>query len=150
MRRAYCQPDPQLDSVSVWWGRHSCLPGVSAVCSADRNVCPTNLDDHFANRWAAAIGLDKTGDLRQDRESPLSRGKDVHHAKPLCASDCLGFQCPKPLAGSDPGPFHPASFGLPVSIDTALGCQGSAVQSPSCQRVRLRAEHRGSLAHSLS
>jgi benzodiazapine receptor len=97
------------------------------------------LDDHFANRWAAAFGLDKTGRLRQAGKSPLSRGKDVHHAKPLCASDCLGSRSPKPLAGSDPGPFHPASFGLPLSADPALGCQGSAVQSPSCQRVRLHA-----------
>ena len=108
------------------------------------------LDDHFTNRWAAAIGLDKTGRLRQAGKSSRSRGKDVHHAKPLCASDCLELRSPKPLADADPSPFHSASSGLPLSADPAVGRQGSAVQSPSCQRIRLHAQYRRSLAHTLS
>ena len=119
---------------------------VTALCCAVRFI----LDDHFTNRCAAVIGLDKTGRLRQAGKSPWSRDKDVHHAEPLCASDCLGSRSPKPLAGSDPGSFHPASSGLPLSADLAVGCQGSAVQSPSCQRIRLHAQHRRSLAHTLS
>ena len=48
------------------------------------------LDDHFTNRFAAAIGLDKTGSLRQAGKPPQSSGKDVDHAKSICTRDCLG------------------------------------------------------------
>src|ERR1035438_2446493 len=74
------------------------------------------LDDHFTNRWAAAIGLDKTGRLRQAGKSSRSRGKDVHHAKPICPSDCLECRSATSLAGPDPGPFHSVGFGLPLSV----------------------------------
>jgi hypothetical protein len=66
-----------------------------------------------------------------------SSGKDADHAKPICASDCLKPRSPKPLAGFDPSPFHPASFGLSLPADLAVGSRGSAFQSSSCQRMRL-------------
>jgi hypothetical protein len=50
----------------------------------------TKLDDHFTNRFAAAIGLDKTGRLRQAGKPPQSSGKDVDYAKSICTCDCLG------------------------------------------------------------
>jgi len=48
------------------------------------------LDDHITNRFAAAIGLDKMGRLRQTGKPPQSSGKDVDHAKSICTCDCLG------------------------------------------------------------
>jgi len=109
-----------------------------------------NLDDHFANRCAAAIALGKTGRLRQAGSSPPSRGKDVRHAKPICAADCTGPRYAKSLAGSYPSPLHAAGSGVSLPDHLSARSQRSAVQSSSCQRVRLRSQHRRSVAHTLS
>jgi hypothetical protein len=90
------------------------------------------LDDHFTNRWAAANGLDKTGRLRQAGKSLDLVGKDVRHAIPLCAADCLGPPSTESIAGSHPSPFHAASLGLSLPADLAAGSQGSAFQSTGC------------------
>jgi Resolvase, N terminal domain len=112
--------------------------------------CGTELDDHFANRCAAATGLDKMGRLRQAGKSPCSRGKDVHDAKSICASNCLGSRNTKSLARSHPGPLHAASLGLSLSADLAGGSERSAVQFTGCQRIWLRSQHRHSVAKALS
>jgi hypothetical protein len=48
-------------------------------------------------------------------------GKDVRHAKPLCAADCLGPRSTKSIAGSPSSPLHAASLGLSLSADLAAG-----------------------------
>jgi hypothetical protein len=48
-------------------------------------------------------------------------GKDVRHAKPFCAADCLGPRSTKSIAGSQPSPLHAPSFGLSLSADLAAG-----------------------------
>jgi hypothetical protein len=48
-------------------------------------------------------------------------GKDVRHAKPLCAADCLGPRSTKSIAGSQSSPLHAASLGLSLSADLAAG-----------------------------
>ena len=68
---------------------------------------------------------------------------------PFAPPIVLDLDSTKSLAGSDPSPFHAASFGLSLSADPAAGSQGSAVQSAGCQRVRLRSQHRRSLANAL-
>jgi hypothetical protein len=46
-------------------------------------------------------------------------GKDVRHAKPFCAADCLGPGNTRSIAGSQPSPLHAASLGLSLSADLA-------------------------------
>ena len=110
-----------------------------------------DLDDHFANRCAAAIGLGKTGCLRQAGKSP-----------PVTWQGCPSCQTPllrrlheprytKSLAGSYPSPLHAASlWSFVARLIFAARSQRSAVQSSSCQRVRLQSQHRRSVAHALS
>ncbi len=85
------------------------------------------LDDHFANRCAAAIGLGKTGRLRQTGNLPPFPDKDVRHAKPFCAAGCTGPRYPKSLAGSYPSSLHAASSGLSLPAHPSACSQRSAV-----------------------
>jgi hypothetical protein len=48
-------------------------------------------------------------------------GKDVRHAKPLCAADCLGPRSTISIAGSQSSPLNTASLGLSLSADLAAG-----------------------------
>src|ERR1700722_536996 len=80
----------------------------------------------------------------------LSLGKDVDHAKPICSGDCLGVRRTKTVGGSHASPFHPTSFGLPLSTDFAIGPRRSAFQFADRQRVWLLSQHGNSLANTLS